>query len=572
MRAILLFVSLTLILDVSLNRLLTEEERIEQELVVTSKLGTMRAQLEKYLNTDLYLAYALGAIISVQPDLSAHDFEKIGKDLIRKSTSLKNVAMAPDFVIKDVYPREGNEAAVGLDYRRVPDQWDQALAAKESGRLILAGPLNLVQGGVGLVARIPVFYQEDGAFWGLVSAVMDFNELIRQMSREVDTDDIDLALRGKDAKGDKGAVFWGASELFEKERDAVKMSVILPTGTWQMAARPNKGWQTSFSHRWLVHGIILVMTILGSYAVINQRRSRIRLIESEGQIKSMSKASHDAFIMIDSAGTITFWNPAAEEMFGYTEAEALGKDLHDLITKPADIEKANQGMLEFAKSGQGPVMNRVLEMDAIRKSGEVFPVERSVASFRFRGEWYAVGSVRDITARKQFERRLKEMATTDSLTGLSNRRYFMEQAEFQLQQAVRYERPLSIMMFDLDHFKRINDTYGHDAGDQVLQSVAKVVKEIFRSVDIIGRIGGEEFSVAMPETDLDNAKKAGERLRRGLMQARVKTQDKTIEFTASIGITQLTDQKTTLAQMLKQADESLYQAKKEGRNRVIVTA
>ncbi len=567
-----LFISLALIMDLSLNRLLAEDERVKQESLVTSKLSAIRAQVEKRLNTNLYLIYSMAAIISIRPDISSHDFETIGKDLISRGVYLRNVAMAPDFVIKDVYPRKGNETMIGVDYRRLPDQWEQALAAKESGRMIVAGPLNLVQGGMGIVARMPVFEHENGRFWGLVSAVMDFNELVRRGELEADAKDLDIAIRGKDGKGEKGETFWGTPEIFDKRDEVIHMPITLPTGFWQIAARPKEGWRVSFSHQWLVHTIVLIISISGCFVSINQHRNRLRLIENEDRVKSMSKASHDALIMVNSIGNITFWNPAAEEMFGYSEAEALGKDLHHLITKPVDAEKAYTGLLEFAKTGQGPVMSRVIEMVAVRKSGEVFAVERSVAPFRFQGEWYAVGSVRDITARKQFEKRLKEMATTDELTGLYNRRYFMETAESQIKQAIRYQRPFSMMMFDLDHFKRINDTFGHDAGDRVLQAAAKVMQEIFRSVDLIGRIGGEEFAVAMPETDLDMAKKAGERLRDSLMQARVKIRDESIRFTASIGITHLTSPQTTLAQMLKQADESLYRAKNEGRNRVVVTA
>jgi diguanylate cyclase (GGDEF)-like protein/PAS domain S-box-containing protein len=264
-----------------------------------------------------------------------------------------------------------------------------------------------------------------------------------------------------------------------------------------------------------------------------------------------------------------FWNPAAESMFGYPESEVIGKKLHNIIVGPKMKEKVRAGLADFAKTGKGPVLDIVIEMEAVRKSGEVFPVERSVASFKLRDKWYAVGSVRDITARKQSEKRLTEMATIDALTGLSNRRHFLEQAELYLRQAIRYQRNFSLMMFDLDHFKKINDTHGHDAGDRVLRAVAESAKRELRDTDIIGRIGGEEFAVAMPETDLESAMAAAERLRVGLMNTEVDIESRLIRFTVSIGVTQLDSEIMKLSDMMKIADGYLYTAKENGRNRVV---
>ena len=214
------------------------------------------------------------------------------------------------------------------------------------------------------------------------------------------------------------------------------------------------------------------------------------------------------------------------------------------------------------------MVGTISELEAIRKSGERFTVERSVAAFQLKSRWYAVGSIRDITDRKEAENRLTELATTDGLTGLFNRRYFMEMAESQLRLAVRYEKKFSLLMFDLDHFKKINDTYGHDAGDEVLRNVADIMRQILRSTDIFGRIGGEEFAVAMPETDASTAVEVAERLRIRFMESIVQTKAGPVRYTASMGIATLSDAKTVLSQMIKWADVALYQAKNNGRNRI----
>jgi len=164
---------------------------------------------------------------------------------------------------------------------------------------------------------------------------------------------------------------------------------------------------------------------------------------------------------------------------------------------------------------------------------------------------------------------LELRAYSDYLTGLSNRRHFLEQAETELARVLRYGGELSILMLDIDHFKQINDTYGHKVGDMVLQKLAAVCHSTLRDVDIIGRIGGEEFAVVLPETDQGEALEAAERLRAALAAARVPlSSGLPLQFTASLGVATLKDSDTNIDTLLSQADQALYQAKNQGRNRV----
>ena len=145
----------------------------------------------------------------------------------------------------------------------------------------------------------------------------------------------------------------------------------------------------------------------------------------------------------------------------------------------------------------------------------------------------------------------------------------MEQAENQLRQAKRYGQSFSLLMFDIDYFKRINDSYGHDVGDKLLEMLGGAVQEILRETDIIGRMGGEEFLVAMPETDLNVASLVAERIRAELMKIKVRTSVGTIGFTVSIGLTQLSDTELTLSDLMKKVDLLLYEAKAAGKNNVM---
>lgn len=166
---------------------------------------------------------------------------------------------------------------------------------------------------------------------------------------------------------------------------------------------------------------------------------------------------------------------------------------------------------------------------------------------------------------------LHELAITDSLTGLNNRRYFFELAEKELARARRYQRPVSVVMLDLDNFKQVNDQYGHLVGDQILQAVAKRVRDYVREVDIPVRYGGEEFAILMPDTDLASAAQIAERLCLEINSKPIKTNDQHVSLTISLGVaSHEADQGITIDALLDQADQALYVAKKEGRNRVVI--
>jgi diguanylate cyclase (GGDEF)-like protein len=162
---------------------------------------------------------------------------------------------------------------------------------------------------------------------------------------------------------------------------------------------------------------------------------------------------------------------------------------------------------------------------------------------------------------------LRQLATTDPMTGLLNRRSFLSQAESEWQRSLRFARPLSLLILDIDHFKHINDNFGHDAGDQVISRIAGICDTQKRAHDLAARYGGEEFVMMMPETDLAGASSFAERLRQAVAAEEVRHGGKTIKATVSIGITEM-GQTASVENMLKQADEALYQAKNTGRNRV----
>ncbi len=181
-----------------------------------------------------------------------------------------------------------------------------------------------------------------------------------------------------------------------------------------------------------------------------------------------------------------------------------------------------------------------------------------------------IGVVQDITERKEMEQRLEHEARTDALTGCATRRHFMEQANLELARVRRYGGKLSMLMLDLDHFKRINDSYGHHAGDLTLQKLAQVCHGVLRQEDVGGRLGGEEFAVLLVETSKASAHEVAERLRQAIAAAEVPLEDGScVHFTTSIGVATAEPEDSNIEALIKRADQALYQAKNTGRNRVV---
>ena len=168
-------------------------------------------------------------------------------------------------------------------------------------------------------------------------------------------------------------------------------------------------------------------------------------------------------------------------------------------------------------------------------------------------------------------KKLEDQAYSDYLTGLANRRSFMKYSEAELSRISRYDRKLALIMFDIDHFKKVNDTYGHNIGDLVLKKISDICRKTLRDIDIIGRIGGEEFAVLLPETDLSKAMEVAERLRKEMMiQEIVVSPEASVKFTASFGVVAINHESITIDELLHQADTALYKAKESGRNQVCV--
>lgn len=258
---------------------------------------------------------------------------------------------------------------------------------------------------------------------------------------------------------------------------------------------------------------------------------------------------------------ITYINRRACETLGVEPRSVIGMQTVSFYANPEDRASV---IKELEEKGA------VLEREALMKtsSGETFWALLSARLIPYWGDQMVLLVMNDITERKVLEGELRRLANTDMLTGIANRRSFMESLRREIMRARRYGRPLSLLMLDVDHFKRINDTHGHPCGDEVLKKLAVTVRETLRDSDLFGRIGGEEFAVALPETPLAGALQNAERVRAEVGRAVVSFGGREIRFAVSIGAAALADGGEDMEGLFSRVDAALYRAKEGGRNRV----
>ena len=308
--------------------------------------------------------------------------------------------------------------------------------------------------------------------------------------------------------------------------------------------------------------------VMGSITILRDLREWKEMLETvreeEEKFKGIASSALDAIVMVDDAGCISYWNPAAEKIFGYTEQEVLGRDLHQLLAPQRYHEAFRKGFHVFRRRGEGYKVGRSMELSALHRNGTEFPVEVSLSPLKLRNAWHSVGIVRDISDRKIMEAKLEKMANTDQLTGAYNRHKLLESLDYEIKRIQRNKASLSLVMLDIDHFKWINDTYGHSTGDEVLRELVRIIQDSLRQVDILTRWGGEEFLVLAPDTNKLAAAALAERLRWTVSEHEFPQVGK---ITVSLGIAEYGG-KETADELLSRVDERMYLAKQSGRNRV----
>ena len=305
-------------------------------------------------------------------------------------------------------------------------------------------------------------------------------------------------------------------------------------------------------------------------AIVGLKQADEKVARSEAKFRALFESSRDAVMILDRDRGFVNCNNATLKVFGCSSAdEFIGKQVMDFSPplQPSGALSADEAEkhLDDAQARGGCFF----EWQHKRRDGDTFPAEIMLSPVEVEGQQMFQGLIRDITRRKAMEDELTRLASKDPLTGANNRRVFLEKGAYELSRSQRYNHEFAVLMMDVDHFKSINDTYGHQAGDEVLKALVYHSSNLIRETDIFGRLGGEEFAVILPETDAPTAAGVGERLRSRLADIRVGSEKGGIRFTVSLGLGVMTSGSDSLQRIIGRADAALYKAKKQGRNRLV---
>ncbi len=435
-----------LVLSISSLFIQSEVERLKGEALfrAASQVGIIRARLEGEINANLAVLKALKAEVIINPEMGQYRLDELMEALLSEELHIRHVALAPDLTVKYVYPLAGNEKAIGLNYTANKDQVRSVLDAIQLNNTVLSGPLQLVQGGEALIARLPVYLgnQIDSPLWGIISAVLDYQKLLEAAGLSEKHYGLLLGIRGKDGSGSNGAFFYGSEQAFGKE--AVMTNISLPHGEWQLAVLPENGWSVS--------------------------------------------------------------------------------------TKRIYILWASAFFLAIIMGAAGYFLRLVYQQ-------KVQAV--TIANYR---------------------------ANFDALTGLPNRFYFSQRLKSLLKEVRRERLDFAIFFIDIDHFKQVNDSLGHSAGDELLIEFALRLQHSARDSDIVARLGGDEFVIVLRNVqDVIQADLLAEKLQSSIQQP-FNIGEHPFSVTASIGIAMYPVDGEDVTSLLLHSDQAMYTAKRAGRN------
>lgn len=307
-------------------------------------------------------------------------------------------------------------------------------------------------------------------------------------------------------------------------------------------------------------------------ALQSERNLALKTIQNhDKKLRAVIDGALDAIITIDAAGRLVEFNPAAERIFGYKKEGVIGQPLSELII-PARYRAAHQaGHQQYVNSGVKHIFNQRTEMVAMREDGSEFPVELTLTALKDGDSSLVTGFLRDISEQKRARQEIENFAYYDALTGLPNRRLLVDRFQHAVLIAQRVETYCGLLFIDLDKFKALNDTKGHDVGDQLLIEVAKRIQNTVRAGDTVARLSGDEFVVILE--NLDTSATVAYQQVSEVAQKLLAELNKTyylsfFEFatSASIGITLFNDDQLTFEDHLRHADTAMYLSKDSGGN------
>jgi PAS domain S-box-containing protein len=339
--ALLLLAGLALSYRLALLQHRNDIDRMRDQ--VTSELDKVRGDLSRELFASINLTQGLVSLVTIQGEISHQQFEAIAGELMSHAHNIRNIALAPDNVIRFIYPHQGNEEALGLDNLKTTEQRETVLRAISEKRMIVADPVKLVQGGTGIIGRTPIYLRESSTnvgstrYWGISATVIDFDTLI-QDARLDRAAQLRFALRGKDGKGSSGEIFWGDAGIFRS--DPVMMDVALPSGSWQIAAIPASGWpafRLYATSPFLLGLTISVFLALLTYLLIQMNQARGLEVAERQRVQAALRQTNRALRLFSQCNSA---------VVRATEEEALLVEICRIAVESAGYRMAWVGRAE----------------------------------------------------------------------------------------------------------------------------------------------------------------------------------------------------------------------------------
>ncbi len=322
---------------------------------------------------------------------------------------------------------------------------------------------------------------------------------------------------------------------------------------------------------WTFMTALVVTMLLISVLQSERNLAEKALRDNDKKLRAVIDGALDAIVTVNDAGNLIEFNPAAERIFGYKREQVLGRPMSEMIIPPHLRKLHDEGRQQYLLTGEKRIFNQRIEITAMRSDGSEFPVELTLTALKQDDLSLVTGFIRDISEQKKARQEIENFAYYDALTGLPNRRLLVDRFQHAVLLSERARMHCALIFIDLDHFKALNDTKGHDVGDQLLIEVANRIKQTIRAGDTVARLSGDEFVVIIENLDAHQNvayQQLSEITQKLLAELNHTYQLELFEFStsASMGVTLFNGDQLSFEEHLRHADAAMYQSKAAGRN------